>query len=141
LEKKMQVKYIGNHVKTDSIPGVGLRWEPGQQREVTSTVAAHLLAYPDTWIKGEEESDKTIKESQKERSVEAGDKPEPIDFLEEDKRPEEPMPVVNFHDMDGKKLREYAERHWNEKFPKHWGEDVVRERVIKRHTKEHAEEG
>lgn len=135
----MQVKYIGDHVKTDSIPGVGLRWEPGQQREVTSTVAAHLLAYTDTWVKGDEESDKHVG-SQKETRVEAGDKPEPIDFLEKDKRPDEPIAVVNFHDMDGKQLRNYAEAQWNEKFPKHWGDDVVRERVIKRHTKEEMED-
>lgn len=131
----MQVRYIGNLPKVDSIPGVGLPWEPGQQRDVTSTVAAHLLAYPDTWVKGDEESDKSVRDQDLTR-VEAADKPEPIDFLEEDKRPDEPIAVVNFHDMDKDSLRRYAEDQWNEKFPKHWGEDVIRERVIKRHTKE-----
>lgn len=131
----MQVKYIGDHVKTDSITGVGLRWEPGQQRDVTSTVAAHLLAYPDTWVKGDEESDKSVKD-QDATKVEAGDKPEPIDFLEEDKRPDEPIAVVNFHDMNKDALVKFAHDQWNEKFDKRMSEDVIRERVIKRHTHE-----
>lgn len=136
----MQVKYIGDHVKTDSITGVGLRWEPGQQRDVTSTVAAHLLAYPDTWVKGDEESDKHISESQKETRVEAGDKPEPIDFLEEDKRAEEPVAVVNFHAMNKDALIKYADDQWNEKFDKRMSENTIRERVTKRHTAEQMED-
>lgn len=129
----MHVKYIGDHVKIDSIPGVGLRWEPGQQREVTSTVAAHLLAYTDTWVKGDEEDDKAVSTSQKETRVEAGDKPEPIGFMEEDKRPEEPVAVVNFHAMNKNELVRFAEEQWNEKFDKRMSESVIRERVIKRH--------
>lgn len=122
----MQVKYIGNHVKVDSIPGVGLSWEPGQERDVTSTVAAHLLAYPDTWIKGDEGSDPS------------GDKTEPIDFHEKDKRPEEPVAVVNFHAMNKKDLIKYAEDNWHERFDKRTSESVIRERVIKRHQAEQA---
>lgn len=136
----MQVKYIGNHVKTDSIPGVGLRWEPGQQRDVTSTVAAHLLAYTDTWVKGDEESDRHVSESQDETRVEAGDKPEPIGFLEEDKRPDEPIAVVNFHAMNKDQLVKYAEDHWHERFDRRQSENVIRERIIKRHTKEQMDE-
>lgn len=130
----MQVKYIGDHVKTDSFPGVGLRWEPGQVRDVTSTVAAHLLKYPDTWVKGDAESDKDVPESQRESRVEAGDKPEPIGYMEEDRLHDEPIPVVNFHAMDKEALLKYAADNFNERFPHNISEDVLRERVTKLHT-------
>ena len=50
-----QVKYIGSSAKTDSIYGIGLRWEPGQVRNVTAEVAERLLAYTDTWAREETE--------------------------------------------------------------------------------------
>lgn len=131
----MQVKYIGDHVKKDSIPGVGLVWEPGQQREVTSTVAAHLLAYTDTWIKGDEEDSKQV-DPQWLQKTEAGVKEEPIDFMEKDKRADEPVPVVNFHAMDKAALKKYAKDQWNESFDGRMSESVIRERVIKRQTAE-----
>jgi len=137
----MQVKYIGPNAKIDSIPGVGLNWEPGQQRDVTSTVAAHLLFYSDTWVKGDEESNKTVPESQDKSRVEAGDKEEPIDFLEEDKRPDEPVPVVNFHAMNKDGLMKFAEDHLTEKMDKRWKEDVLRERVTRSWAKQHMDEG
>lgn len=135
----MQVKYIGNHTKKDSIHGVGLVWEPGQVREVTSTVAAHLLQYTDTWIKGPEETDKQV-DPQWLQKVEAGVKEEPVDFMDDKKRPEEPIAVVDFHGMNEQALRQYAETHWNEKFDKRLGERTIRERVIKRHTAEQMDE-
>lgn len=137
----MQVKYIGDHIKTDSIDGVGLRWEPGQQRDVTSTVAAHLLAYKDTWVKGDEESDKTVPLSQDVSRVEAGDKPEPIDFLEKDKRPDEPVPVVNFHAMNKEQLEKFAEDNQLGKMNKRWGEQTVREHITRMWTEQKMNEG
>lgn len=124
----MKVKYIGDHNKTDSIEGVGLHWEPGQTREVTSTVAAHLLAYPDTWIKEDGESDH------------AGDREEPISFREKHKRVDEPMPIVNFHGMDKESLQRFAQDNLSEKMDRRWSESVLRERVIKAWTAKHAGE-
>lgn len=135
----MQVKYIGNHVKKDSIPGVGLVWEPGQQREVTSTVASHLLAYTDTWIKGDQEDDKQV-DPQWLQKTEAGVKEEPIDFMEKDKHPEEPIAVVDFHSMNVAALKKYAKDQWNENFDGRLSESTIRERVIKRHTSEQMDE-
>lgn len=123
----MQVKYIGDHVKTDSIDGVGLRWEPGQTREVTSTVAAHLLAYTDTWVKGDDAAETQYEE-------------DPIGLTEKSKRVEEPMPVVDFHSMDKEALQRFAEDNIPEKMDKRWSESVLRERVIKAWTAKHAEE-
>lgn len=132
----MKVKYIGPNVKTDSIVGVGLRWEPGQERDVTSTVAEHLLAYSDTWIKAEGEIHKHSNEALGPTHAEAGRKEEMVDFKEPDPRADEPLPVVNFHAMDKDALIKYASEQWNEKFDKRQSTDVIRERVIKRHTRE-----
>lgn len=130
----MKVKYIGNNVKTDSITGVGLIWEPGQERDVTSTVAEHLLAYPDTWVKAEGEIHKHENEALGPVHAEAGRKEEPVGFLEKDKRPEEPLPVMDFHSMDKAALNKFALEKWNEKFDKRMSVDVIRERVIKKFT-------
>lgn len=136
----MKVKYIGNHVKTDSITGVGLRWEPGQVRDVTSTVAEHLLPYTDTWVKDESEIHHHENEALGPVHVEAGRKEEPVDFLEKDDKPEEPLAVVNFHAMDKPALEKYAKEQWNETFHKNISESVLRERVTKLHTKHQMED-
>lgn len=131
----MKVKYIGLNGKVDSITGVGLAWTPGQVRDVTSTVAEHLLAYRDTWVKAEDETNHHDNEALGPVHAEAGKEEEPVGFLEKDKLPEEPLPVVNFHAMDRAALEKYAREQWNEKFDKRTSEDVIRERVIKLHTK------
>lgn len=131
----MKVKYIGPNTKTDSITGVGLAWEPGQVRDVTSTVAEHLLAYKDTWVKDDSEIHHHENEALGPVHAEAGRKEEPVGFLEKDTRPEEPLPVVNFHAMNKDALIKFAAEQYNEKFDKKQSEDVIRERVIKLHTK------
>lgn len=131
----MKVKYIGPNVKTDSITGVGLVWEPGQVRDVTSTVAEHLLAYKDTWEKAEGEINRHENEALGPVHAEAGRKEEPVGFLEDDPRPDEPLPVINFHAMNKQQLEQYAREQWNETFPKNISENVLRERVTKLHTK------
>ena len=136
----MKVKYIGKNVKTDSITGVGLVWEPGQERDVTSTVAEHLLAYTDTWVKAENEIHKHDNEALAPTRVEAGRKEEPVGFLEKGKLPEEPLPVVDFHGMNKDALMTYAKEKWNEKFDKRQSETAIRERVIKLHTKHEMED-
>jgi hypothetical protein len=136
----MKVKYIGNHVKTDSITGVGLSWEPGQVRDVTSTVAEHLLAYKDTWVKAEDEIHHHENEALGPVHAEAGRKEDPVDFLEKDDKPEEPLAVVNFHAMDKPALEKYAKEQWNETFHKNISESVLRERVTKLHTKHQMED-
>jgi hypothetical protein len=136
----MKVKYIGTNVKTDSITGVGLVWEPGQVRDVTSTVAEHLLAYSDTWVKDESEIHKHKFEALGPVHAEAGRKEEPVDFLEKEKLPEEPLPVVDFHAMNKEALTDFALKQWNEKFDKRMKEDVIRERIIKKWTAEEMED-
>jgi hypothetical protein len=110
-----QVKYIGASVKTDSISGIGLRWEPGQLRNVTPEVAERLLAYTDTWIREQ-----------------AGKTPdvEPVGLAEAEKPVEEPLPVIDFHGMDKNALVEFAEDKYNERLDKRLSEETIRHKVI-----------
>jgi hypothetical protein len=125
-----QVKYIGTCVKTDSINGVRLKWEPGQVRNVTAGVAERLLAYSDTWVT--------------EHAVEGGDANEPgddpIGLVQEEKPVEEPLPVIDFHAMDKKAMVEYAERNYNERLDKRQSEDVIRHKLIDLFTSHHLAE-
>jgi hypothetical protein len=115
-----QVKYIGSSVKTDSISGIGLRWEPGQVRNVTSEVAERLLAFTDTWVREQ-----------------AGKAPdvEPVGLAEAEKPVEEPLPVIDFHAMDKTALVEFAEDKYNERLDKRLSEETIRHKVITLFTK------
>lgn len=113
-----QVKYIGTCIKTDSINGVGLRWEPGQVRNVTAEVAERLLAFSDTWTL---EAEQALKDHKAD---------EPIGLAQEEKPVEEPLPVVDFHAMDKQAMVEYAERNYNERLDKRQNEDVIRHKLI-----------
>ncbi len=113
-----QVKYIGTCIKTDSINGVGLRWELGQVRNVTAEVTERLLAFSDTWTL---EAEQPLKDPKAE---------EPIGLTQEEKPVEEPLPVVDFHAMDKKAMVEYAERNYNERLDKRQNEDVLRHKLI-----------
>lgn len=132
----MKVKYIGPNPKVDTIPNVGLRWDLGQVRDVTSTVAEQLLVYTDTWVKDESEIHHHKNESLGPTHVEAGRKEEPVDFKETEKLPEVPLPVVNFHAMKKDALIKFATEELNEKFDKRQSEDMIRERVIKLHSQQ-----
>src|SRR5688500_17404990 len=109
------VKYIAAGTKTDSINGVGLRWEPGQIRNVTAEVAERLLAFSDTWVQGTNE--------------EAADA-DPIGFAQAEKPVDEPVPVIDFHAMNKKALIEFAERKYNERLDKRQSENALRHKVI-----------
>jgi hypothetical protein len=128
-----RVRYIGNNVKTDSIAGVGLQWAPGQVRDVTATVAAHLLSYTDTWVP-ESEPEGTPAEALKEHAE------EPIGFREEEKRAEEPLAVVDFHSMTKDAMQKYAKQHWNMTLDKKMSESHTRETIIKEHSKREMED-
>ena len=109
-----QVKYIAKGEKTDSINGVGLRWEPGQVRNVTAEVAQRLTTFSDTWIAVEGESLNT----------------EPVGLTNAAKPMEEPLPVIDFHAMDKAALVEFAEKKYNEKLDKRQSEESLRHKVI-----------
>lgn len=113
-----QVKYIGTCIKTDSINGVGLRWEPGQARNVTAEIAERLLMFSDTWTQEEEQASQDHKAD------------EPIGLAQEETPVEEPLPVVDFHAMDKQAMVEYAERNYNERLDKRQNEDVIRHKLI-----------
>jgi hypothetical protein len=93
-----QVKYIGPTVKTDSIPGIGLQWRPGQIRNVTAEVAERLFVYTDTWL-GVHDKDEV--------GEAVGLTPVPTPA-------EEPLPVIDFHGMDKAALVAFAAREYNE---------------------------
>lgn len=124
-----QVKYIGTCVKKDSVNGIGLKWEPGQVRNVAAGVAERLLAYPDTWIREEEQV------------AEGREADDLIGLAQEEKPAEEPLPVVDFHAMDKKAMVEYAERNYNERLNKRQSEGVIRHRLIDLFTRHHLAEG
>jgi len=136
----MRVKYIGNHIKQDSIEGCNLVWEPGQVRDVTSTLAAHLLPFTDTWVSDEPDAKKEQPDPQWLQKTEAGVKEEPIDFLEKDKRPDEPTPVVNFHAMNKEQMMKFADDNMTEKMDKRWKEDKMREQITHAWARQHAEQ-
>ena len=110
-----QVKYIAAGIKIDSINGVGLRWEPGQVRNVSSEVAELLLVYSDTWVQVQDD--------------ESG-KVEPLRLVKAEKPVEEPLPVIDFHSMGKKALLEFAERKYNERLDRRQNEETVRHKVI-----------
>ncbi len=122
----MRIKYIGNCVKTDSITGVGLQWEPGQEREVTGTVGAHLLQFPDTWREVKTQKD----DDEKEEAQEA------IGIMETDTPKEEPLEMIDFHGMTKDQLIEFSMDRWGEKIDKRKNLGDIRQRVIERHTQE-----
>lgn len=125
-----QVKYVGTCVKTDSINGVRLKWQPGQIRNVTAEVAERLLAFSDTWV-----AEQAV---EGEKANEPAD--EPIGLAQEEKPVEEPLPVVNFHAMDRKTMVEYAERNYNERLDKRQSEEVIRHRLIDLFSSHHLAE-
>jgi hypothetical protein len=113
----MQVKYLLDYRKQDSISGVGLWWEPGQVRNVSPEMAERLLNHPDTWAKADSAAVKPVD------AEEVG--------LKQDEKPvEEPLPVVDFHAMDKKALIEFAETKYNEKIDKRLAEESIRHKVI-----------
>lgn len=136
----MLVKYIGNHIKQDSIQGCGLVWEPGQVRDVTSTLAAHLLPYTDTWVSDEPDAENEQPDPQWLQKTEAGVKEEPIDFVEEDKRPDEPTPIIDFHAMNKEQMMKFADDHMTEKMDKRWKEDKMREQITHAWARQHEEQ-
>lgn len=109
-----QVKYIGTTVKTDSIEGIGLHWDPGQTRSVTAEVAERLLAYPDTWT------------SVRDKASTGGT----VGLTPAAKEVEEPLPVVDFHAMNKAAMIEYAERNYGEQLDKRLSEENIRHKVI-----------
>ncbi|SOD42373.1 hypothetical protein [Nitrosovibrio sp. Nv4] len=126
-----QVKYIAQGVKVDSIRGVGLRWEPGQVRNVSAEVAERLLVYVDTWtpvdnVDSNQEPDNTEKKDVDTTSTQA----EEIGLSTEEKAVEEPLPVVDFHAMDKDALIKFAETKYNERLDKRKNEETIRHRVI-----------
>jgi hypothetical protein len=110
-----QVKYIGPTVKTDSIPGIGLKWHPGQMRNVTPEVAERLCVYTDTWLRIED------KDSDESEVVGLTPLPDAI---------EEPLPVIDFLGMDKTALVTFAQREYNERLDKRLSETTIRHHVI-----------
>jgi hypothetical protein len=124
----MQIKYLLDYRKQDSITGVGLWWEPGQVRNVSPEMAERLLGYSDTWGKAEEVAAEPANA-------------EEIALKQEEKPVEEPLPVVDFHAMDKKALLNWAETKYNEKIDKRLAEETIRHKVISMFGKYAMEQG
>jgi hypothetical protein len=109
-----QVQYIGTCNKQDSIRGVGLRWHPGQTRNVSPELAERLLCYPDTWVKDES----------------APVDGEPIGLIADEKPIEEPLPVVDFHAMTKDQIVEYADKNYGERLDKRQSAETLRIKLV-----------
>lgn len=120
-----RVKYIGKTHKKDSITGVGLEWEPGQVRDVSSTVAAHLLAYRDTWVRADREGEEQVDEVQDD---------EPIGLREEEAPREEPLEVVDFHRMTKDQMIEHAEEKHGVKLDRRKPAEELRHQLMDLHN-------
>ena len=118
-----RVKYIGKTAKTDSISGMGLRWEPGQVRRVTAEVAERLLPFSDTWS----EADKRDKPADNGNS---GHPDDAVSLAPEETPVEEPLPVIDFHSMDKGALVEFAQRNYNQKLDKRQSKEALRQKVV-----------
>lgn len=110
-----KVKYIATGIKIDSINGVGLRWEPGQVRNLSAEVAERLLVYSDTWMRVYDETPDNVV---------------PIGLAQAEKPVEEPLPVIDFHSMSKKALLEFAEHKYNERLDRRQNEGTIRHKVI-----------
>jgi hypothetical protein len=110
-----KAKYIATGIKIDSINGVGLRWEPGQVRNVSAEVAERLLVYSDTWMRVHDETPDNVV---------------PIGLAQAEKPVEEPLPVIDFHSMSKKALLEFAEHKYNERLDRRQNEGTIRHKVI-----------
>lgn len=120
------VKYIGTCDKTDSLPGIGLHWTPGQVRAVTGTVAATLLQHQDTWENagGDDKSDETAS----------------IGLKDAGKPTETPLPVVDFHNMNKQDMIAFARDKMGVKIDKSLSEANVRHKVIDAFANHHLEQ-
>ena len=125
----MKVKYIGTCIKTDSIAGAGLRWEPNQVRDVSPELAEKLLSFTDTW-------QQTGPVGKEQRGLEhVDDDPEnpltqPVGLLEEEKQTEVALPLVDYHAMDKKTMAEYAQDNHGVKLdPKSTAADMRQELI------------
>lgn len=112
-----RIKYIAPSAKTDSIAGVGLSWEPGQERNVSNEVAEKLLAFPDTWEMAEED-DKSASEPDA-----------PIGLGQVERRLDEPLVIANLHGMTKDEMSEYAEQHFGVKLDRHMKAEDMRIRL------------
>jgi len=110
-----KAKYIATGIKIDSINGVGLRWEPGQVRNVSAEVAERLFVYSDTWMRVHDETPDNVV---------------PIGLAQAEKPVEEPLPVIDFHSMSKKALLEFAEHKYNERLDRRQNEGTIRHKVI-----------
>jgi hypothetical protein len=110
----MRIKYIGTCNKQDSVRGVGLHWEPGDERNVTEEVGHRLLHYRDTWIKADSQTSEGAQ----------------IGLTEDEKPTEEPLPVVDFHSMTKDEMVDYAEKNYGEKLDKRQTADTLREKLV-----------
>lgn len=119
-----QVKYIAAGVKTDSVNGAGLRWEPGQIRTVSPELAERLLAFSDTWERVAGEDGET----------------QPIGLKPKDRAVDEPLPVVDLHAMGKKAMIEYADTTLGVKLDKSLTEAAIRHKVTDLLSKHHADE-
>lgn len=128
LDGTMQIKYLLNYRKQDSITGIGVWWEPGQTRNVSPEAADKLLAYSDTWARAED------------GAVEATDAEEVV-LKQDDKPVEEPLPVIDFHGMSKNELIGFAETNYNEKIDKRMSVENVRHKVMALFSKHEMEQG
>lgn len=126
----MKVKYIGTCQKTDSIAGAGLRWEPGQVRDVTGELAERLVGFTDTWVAvGSNDAEDHIGKLKHEDNRPDGPLVQPIGLIEPEPLVDEPLAVVDFHSMTKKEMADYSQTHFNVKLDSKLSEGDMRHTI------------
>lgn len=128
----MNIKYLLDYPKLDSIAGVGLRWEPGQVRNVSPEMAERLTCYADTWaaVDVDDTTQKQAVDDTKETDNKEESDVDEIGLSTEEKIAEEPLPFIDFHSMNKAALVDFAQTKYNEKLDKRQSEETIRHRVI-----------
>lgn len=111
------IKYIGkakDHV--DRIYGTNLHFVPGKAYPIEDKVAAKMLLHTDTYARA-----KTPKGVTPVRAI--------VESQEELDRRNAP-PMLDFHRMDDRALRDFSLQHYNEHLPPHATHQTLVDRVM-----------
>ena len=129
------IRYIGNKpVKTDNVAKTGKEWlGNGAVQSVSDEAAAKLLAYPEIFeLVGESNDDNGPPNSITPLTTPLTDTPK-VDSSQTSQQTDTPKieaPMVSIETMDGKALRDYAQRYFGHTFHHATGEAKMRQEIV-----------
>lgn len=113
------IRYIGKKVrKVDTFAGTGIIWNGvGDVQPVPDTLAARFLEHTDSFVLADDVPAAAADPATAKASKVA-------------ERESESPPLVNLESMDGKALRDYAQRYFGETFHPKTGEAKMRQAIV-----------